>query len=455
MRLVYIFFFSLCASVICTASNTFPLTDTSPDSPEFRARFLGSYGINSAIEPTINQQDRPLYESIVPYLQKDPEKAIKLAIKGINSKSNAAFDFLVGSLYYGEQDYDQAEHYLKQAIEKFPDFRRAHRNLSLIYILRQDYAAAIPHLLTVVKLGGGDAQSYSMLGYSYLNQEKYQSALSAYQMARLFAPDSKDVRRGEAQCLLMTQQLGPAIALFDELIAENPNEKDYWLLQANSYLAQQRFEEAIANIEIAHTIAPASWETHKLLADLYINQNLTLQALENYKAAIKANPKISAKNALQPLRQLIERNLYIEAADYLNVLNSSLQSTLSEEEAIEKQVLAAQLELEVGISKEGIKQLKNILKTDPLNTDALLALAGYYLNEENYAEAEFYFERAQSIPEVQVEALVGLARVNVEQGRFAEAIPYLQKAQSVKPRNDIKRFIASIENALNAYNNKN
>ena len=226
------------------------------------------------------------------------------------------------------------------------------------------------------------------------------------------------------------------------------------MLQANSYLAQQRFEEAIANIEIAHTIAPASWNTYKLLADLYVNQNLPLQALENYKAAITANPKISAQNALQPLRQLIDRSLHSEAADYLSVLDAKLQSTFSKEEALEKQILTAQLEIQIGTPKDGLKQLKSILETDPLNADALLTLADYQLSRENYAEAEFYFERAQSIPEVQIDALAGLARVNVEQSKFAEAIPYLEKAQSIKPRKDIKRFITSIENALNAQSNK-
>ena len=426
----------------------FPLTDTHPDSPEFRARFLGSFGINSAIEPSIDQADRPLYESIAPYLQKNPEKAIQMALKGMNANSNAAFDFLVGSLYYSQQNYAEAERYLKQAIEKFPDFRRAHRNLALICVRQLNFSKAISHLLTVINLGGGDGQSYSMLGYSYLNEKKYVSALSAYRMARMFIPDSADIRRGEAQCLLMTNQLDMAIALFDELIAEFPQEPDYWLFQANAYLTKQQFVEAITNLEIVHSMEPGTWETHKLLADLYISQNMVKQALLNYENALAANPNIPADNALDPLRQLIEQSLYQEAAKYLQTLDTKLQSPFSRQQEIEKKVLTAQLEIQTGDPQKGLQQLKDILKIDPLNGEALLNVANYKMSQSAFPEAEFYYERACSINEVEVEALIGLARIAVQQGRFKQAIQYLNKAQNLKPRGDIKEYITRIENAM-------
>ena len=448
MKNTLTFFILLCAVSFTGNGAIFSLTDTDPDSPEFRARFLGSFGINSAIEPRLDRADRPLYESIEPYLQKDPEKAIQRALKGIDSDSNAAFDFLVGSLYYSLENYVEAERYLQQAIEKFPDFRRAHRNLSLIYVRQLDFSKAIPHLLTVIKLGGGDGQSYSMLGYSYLNQEKYVSALSAYRMARMFLPDSADVRRGEAQCLLVTNQLDTAIALFDELIEEFPQEPDYWLLQANAYLAKQQFVEAITNLEIVHSMKPGTWETHKLLADLYIGQGMVTHALLNYESALAANPDIPADNALDPLRQLIERSLYQEAASYLQTLNAKLQSPLSRQLEIEKEILSAKLEIQIGDAQKGLQQLEALLEVDPLNGEALLAIADYKAGKSIFPEAEYYYERALSVDKFAVDALIGLARITVKQGRFKQALQYLTKAQKLNPRDDIKQYMARIENVI-------
>ena len=137
-----------------------------------------------------SSQDRPLYEAIEPFWQSNPARAIELARKGLTQQSNAAFDFLLGSLYYTQNDYRNAATYLQSALQKFPDFRRAHRNLALIHIQQERYDPAIRHLLRVIELGGGDGQSYSMLAYAYLNTEHYQSALSAYQLARMFLPNS-------------------------------------------------------------------------------------------------------------------------------------------------------------------------------------------------------------------------------------------------------------------------
>ncbi len=437
-------------SITLQVANSFTLVDTNPSSAEFKQRFMGSFGINSAIEPQIAEKDRPLYESIEPYLKNNPRRAIQLAEQGINSQSNAAFDFLVGSLYYTQNNHSKAEASLKRALRKFPDFRRAHRNLSLIYIQREDYKNAIQHLLRVIELGGNDGQSYSMLGYAYLNNEKYQSALSAYQMARMFLPDSLDVRRGEAQCLLMTHQYEPAIALFDELIKENPSKEDFWLFQTNAFLALDRFEDAIANLEIAHTLAPAKASSLNLLGDLYIHQDTYQQAIKNYKAAVQRNPHVLAATTLKPLNRLMQMGLFNEAQDYLNTIQTSLQSDLSPTQINERAIIAAQLKIEIGDKAAGKRELEQILEVDPLNVEGLLLIANIHLRNDEYAEAIFYYERATKIPEAQVKALIGLARTAVKESKFHHALTHLNKAQSIDPRNDVARFITSIQKAIAA-----
>lgn len=432
------------------ASPTFDLVDTNPGSPEFKQRFYGSFGINSAIEPKLSQEDRPLYESIEPHLKSNASKAIELAKQGITADSNAAFDYLVGSLYYTQGNYSSAATYLKAALKKFPDFRRAHRNLSLIYIQQDRYDDAIKHLLRVIELGGGDGQSYSMLAYAYLTQEKYQSALSAYKLARMFLPDSLDVRRGEAQCLLMTEQIGPAIALFDELIAENPNEQDFWLFQANGYLSQEQLGDAIANLEIAHSVKQPTASSLSLLGDLYLNQDAYNLALANYKAALQQDSNTQPEQALKPLRRLMQLALYSEAREYLDLIEQNLQTEFSPEQDAERRVFTAQLQIETGDAGQGLAQLEEVLKEQPLNGDALLLMAEVQLDREAYEEATFYFERATSVPDAQVNGLIGLARTAVAQAQFKEALKHLQKSQRIKKRPDVAQFMASIEKVVAA-----
>ena len=440
----------VCLYTLAPASATFALVDTNPGSDEYKKRFMGSFGINGAIEPTITQEDRPLYESIEPHLKNNPLRAIELAERGVNADSNAAFDFLLGSLHYTQNNFRKAEMSLKAALKKFPDFRRAHRNLSLIYIQDQRDDLAIMHLLRVIELGGHDGQIYSMLAYAHLNEEKYHSALSAYQMARMFLPDSIDVRRGEAQCLMMTNQYERAIALFDELLSESPETQDYWLFQANAYIAQNRITDAIANIEIAHATAAPQAVSLSLLGDLYMSQDSYNQALINYKAAIQQNPSIEQESALKPLRRLISLGLFGEAQDYLNLINRTLAQSMSSVQQNERIIIAAQIEIEIGDPAQGLKQLKQVLEADPLNAEGLLLMANVQLQNEAYAEAQFYFERATQITEAQVKGFIGLARTAVQVGKFNEALAYLKSAQNIETRSDVARFITSIEKVLSS-----
>ena len=426
------------------------LVDTHPDSPEFKQRFLGTYGINSAIEPTLKAQDRPLYASIQPHLESQPELAIELAKKGLTETSSPAFDFLIGSLYYTLQLYPEAREYLLQALKKFPDFRRAHRNLALLYVQDAQYPQAIRHMLRVVELGGGDGMSYSLLGYAYLMQEKYQSALSAYQMARIFLPDSRDVRKGEAECLLATQAYGPAIALFDELLMESPTEQDLWLFQAKVYAAQGQLLDAIANLEIAHTIAEPTARSLSLLGDFYFQHEVLTPALKNYQQAIQRDPLMRPEQALKPLRNLIHRSHYAPAAAYLTSLDTHLKSDLSPHHLRAKDVLQARLFIESEQVDAGLALLESVLKTDPLDGDALLLRARIELDRTDYEAAQFYFERVAFIQKFQVEGLIGLARTAVAQERYQAAIQHLQKSQMLQKRADVARFMQSIERVLSA-----
>ena len=58
--------------------SLFRLSDSDPDSPEFRRRFLASHGVNEAIEPKLTLEDRPLQEAILPHLRDNPREAIAL-----------------------------------------------------------------------------------------------------------------------------------------------------------------------------------------------------------------------------------------------------------------------------------------------------------------------------------------------------------------------------------------
>jgi len=438
-------FFLTVANVL---AQPFELSDTGTAAPDFRQQFLASYGVNPKIEPEVTPEDRPLYERIEPYLRNNPQQAIRIVTEEIDADTNAAFHFLLGNLYYQTGQYAESERALKQAVSKFPSFRRAYRTLGLIFIQSDRFEPAITVWLKVITLGGGDAQSYGLLAYAYLAQGKYNSALSAYQQARMFKPDSTDFRRGAAQCLLQTAQYKQAVALFDELIAEKSDVPDYWLLQANAYLELERYDDATANLEILAGRGQATLQSQQLLGNLYLRDDNHRLALQTYQEALRVHSVAAVEDALRPLEYLINRSLFDEAATYLETLKSELPSVLDADDRIRLIVAEAGIALERGEKAKAIDQLKPLVEAQPLAAEALLLLAEAYQRNDKFEEAEFYLQRVLSVPEKKTEALLALGRMEVRRGDFDAALKHLRAAREQEPRRSgLAAYIESIEKA--------
>lgn len=443
-----LFFVVIAKALICLQLSAFPLTDSSPNSPEFRKQFMASYGVNAEIEPTLTQKDRPLYESIEPHLKSDPRYAIQQVENKLTSESSAAFDFLLGNLYYSIQDFNASKQNLQNAIKKFPSFRRAYRTLALIEVQQDNLSASIPLWLKVIALGGGDAQSYGLLGYAYLNEEKYKSALTAYEMARMFAPESHDYKRGEAQCLLMTQNYDGAIALFDELIAESPGKADYWLFQANAFLSKENHKNAIANLEIAHELGKPSWSSLVLLGDLYLSQNTFQLAIATYQKALNKHPSISVDKALIPLRSLLQMRHYEEAKAYLETFDQVFKEKLAPGQQVERSLMNARIDFGLGNEETARKRLQLILSTDPLNGHALILLGNHEKEKGNLAEAELHLERASHLPDFQAEAWESLGKLAIERRDFKQAVHFFQKAYANTKKQYLNEYVKRLASML-------
>ncbi|MFP6905365.1 MAG: tetratricopeptide repeat protein [Verrucomicrobiota bacterium] len=413
-------------------AQVFPLSDSS----------LAVYGVNEAIEPRLTRADRLLYDKVAPLLRDRPEEAIRLVQAGLQADSSPAFHLLIGNLSYQADHLEQAEQSLNRAIEALPSFRRAYRTLGLTHIRQERFKDSIPTWLKVITLGGGDAQSYGLLAYAYLSEEKYASALSAYRMARMFAPDSLDFRRGEARCLLASNQFLPAIALFDELIAEHPGQGSYWLLQANAYLGLERYADAAANLEIARALGGKDAEALLLLGGLYLKLDTPALALDAYRDALSLQVTLDEEKALQPLPWLIARGMYSEAEDYYQALGKPLAGH-------SRTILyRAQLDLARGRDEAARRQLAELIKTDPMNGPALILLGEAFLAAEKFPEGAFYLERALVVPGSKADALVALARMHVARGRLEQARDCLRQAQEVHARSNIATYLEQVEAAL-------
>ena len=110
-------------------------------------------------------------------------------LKGrMKSDCSAILDFTLGGIQFQQDKMADALGNYQKAVAKFPSFRRAWRNLGLIYVRNGRHDDAISAFTKMIELGGGDAYSYGLLGFAYAAKLDYQAAEAAYRNALLLQP---------------------------------------------------------------------------------------------------------------------------------------------------------------------------------------------------------------------------------------------------------------------------
>lgn len=441
---------SLCVSALSFhRAEAQSLRDTWND-PEFVKRFLGTYGFLPEIEPKIKANEVELLRSLIDTIRSNPQAAISRLQSDINSDSSAALEFVVGNLYAETGDAQRAIYYYQRAIEKFPAYRRAHKNLGIFSLQSQDYAAAITHLSRAIELGDREGKTYGGLGYAYRQQERYFSAEEAFRQAILQDPDEADWKQGIAECLNHTRRYQEAEALFGELITRNPSDPTYWRFQVNAYLGQEQSLQAALNLEVIRDLGKATSRDLILLGDIYLkNLEMRAKALEAFLEALKLDGKegTTINPIIESAGLLLHFGETQSAAELVAQVRKKQSASITDKQDLKLLLLEARVAEQSGDSAEAAKTLRKIIQRDPLNGDALLELATHYIQKENYEEAEILLERAQQIEVSRFRAYVRHAEMKVYQNAYSEAVTLLKDALAIKDDSHVQEYLVAVKRA--------
>ncbi len=409
-----------------------------------KERITASYGVISALEPQVAEAEGRFIKSIADELANDPASALE-AVKGhVTEKSSAALDFILGNLYFQKDDYTNAKIAYQNALRKFPDFRRAWKNLGLLECRTENHDAAIAALSRALNLGDVDSKTYGLLGYAYAQKAQWLSAETAYRQAILCEPDNDDWRLGLAYALSLTQREKEAVALFDELIQRNPARETFWLYQANALLASEQPMKAAENIEVVRALGKANANSLKLLAAIYFNEGLHTRSLAVYREIFSTVASESDRDALL---EVTERFALAEAFGEANTLAEILRkqsALLNEKQTLRLDTVTAKTAYASGKTEQAESLFRSVLERDPLNGDALLTLADIELAKGNTEQAKLFLERAVKQNAFVYRGSIKLTQVFVNEGNYAEALTWAEKALAANRNKALEDYCAKL-----------
>tara|TARA_A100001037_G_scaffold306864_1_gene357684 strand:- start:25896 stop:27416 length:1521 start_codon:yes stop_codon:yes gene_type:complete len=448
-----------------------PISPTQFQSRDFVKAFIGSYGFLSPVEPKVDTEEAELLVDLQELFGQgryaEVEKRLSAFIRErrqpIDPEAkpkdvSPAMIFMLGNYYFQSDRIKEAERAYRIAIDRFPSFRRAHKNLAMLHASSGDMDKAFPHLKKAIELGDADHRSYGLLGYTYLLKKRPMAAEGAYRQAFLLNPDEKDWKLGLAQALLLQENWAAAASLLGELINESPGNVDLWKRQANCYIEMNQKLRAAANFEVLRRKGLADVETLDRLGNIYVVAEQPMLALGAYLAAMKKSPTVDVKRSLRTARILVDFGAGEEATKYIKQVREHGSGTLQNSDLVELllvEVAAARLRKDPDRMGE---LLDRVLEIDRGHGEALVQ-RGVYLGQlaldapdpdgkkKLYTQARTSFRMALEKPEVAYQANLRYGQMLVRRGQAIEALTYLKAALEEKESDNLKQYIRRVERA--------
>ena len=412
----------------------------------FAERFAESYLAENDVVPSVSADEQLVVQEVQQLLSEDSrDEAERLLKENLGLASSAVYDYLLANLYFQDEKLDLAAVTYESATRKWPRYRQAWQNLGIVQIKRGEFSKAIPAFVKVIEMGGGTAICYGLLGFAHSSEGHHLSAESSFRMAILLDPSTKDWQMGLARAFFDLKRWDDAIALTGNMLENDPDSSQLWILQANAYIGLEKPMKAAENFEIVDRLGKATPDSLLLLGDIYLNSELFTPAVDVYLRLLNGK-ETNLDRLIRSAKILSARNANNQSKRLLKAIQSAVGQDETDPE-LQKEVLrlSARIALTEGDGDSEARILKQIVDLDPLDGDALLLLGRHAVRTSNDAQAVFYFDRAMAIDDTEADANLELGKLLSAQGKYAEALPKLRRAQQINPREPVQRFLEQIE----------
>lgn len=251
--------------------------------------------------------------------------------------------------------------------------------------------------------------------------QRYQALLSAAQ-----APTIRNAAaQGLAAVFQSQQQWQEAIALYDQLIAENPQVFSYQLGRAVAAYQGDLITEAQADAVLQQGLQRYAGTTpppELITLATVLPANAARASI--YQQLLAVEPTNTGLQ-LRSLQVLAATNPDQAQAEIARLITQSPRS-------LDLYFVQGEIAQQTGDIELARQSYATILQQQPNRVDALLAIAGLEFQQRNLQQADRLYRQALSLEADNSTARTSLAALNAVQGRSLEAIKQLQAWQSTQ-----------------------
>jgi tetratricopeptide (TPR) repeat protein len=326
-------------------------------------------------------------------------------------------NFELGNEAFGRGDYGKAVEYYRLAVDDEPTFA-AYANMGHCYMQleRWDQAASAYERAIGIKPQVITGEILRALGRACFEGRQYKKAMDAYLKASSLEPENSQDNIWIARCMIELEQWIQAqsvllaqlqsepkntvtlellayvfnqqdnwpgiIDVYRELLTIAPQRTTYRIALAKALTLQGQKQQAIDMLEFARRVdAGSSDEIDRLLADLYLAEDMPLEAAGCYARIVR----ILEKPSVEDYYRL--GLAYFQTGDLISAEEAFSKMQRANPSDFKADLYLGHVIVEAGRLDEAQAHYNSAVKKNPASIEALVALADLQIKNKSYTEA--------------------------------------------------------------------
>ncbi len=374
---------------------------------------------------------------------KDAETLISEALEFQKKGDNNAAIIQLKNAVQQEPKNAQARFLLGTALLEKRDFLAAEKELNRALDLKMDPQKVLPTLTQVLFDLGKYQHLLDTLGeYSEVNSDevmavqgktlmllqKPQQAKAIFDRLLAKNPNDPEALIGLAQYALSEKDLPLAMQYADQAISKNPDSLVVWVFKANMLRAQNKPEEALAAFERVVQLSPKD-------ANVYYNKAILEIEMGRFEEAESSIMRIRELAPNTIMHHYSQAMLEFNQEKHTEAL-SSIQKVLSAvPEHLPSVLLAGAIQLSLESYAQAEQYLEQYLKKNPNNINARKLMINTLIRSNQASKAIAHLKPALESSQQDPQLLAMAGEVSMLNGDFAKAAEFFEKANSLAPNN--------------------
>ncbi len=267
------------------------------------------------------QQDLKKFESAAEayktYLESDPENAweayYRMAVCYVElenyEEAIAAFkasleakpdevmiNYDLAKAYEELKRYDEAEKTYRKLSQQTPeDPIRPYRAMLMMYDKAEMPDKAIQIAIEITEMDPSNYESFYNLGYMYMNNKKYNEAISAFNKALELNPGYEYTYSNIGYIYYLQKKYQQSINIYKKLVEFIPDNANAWYFIGVNYMLLNDFDSSVDPLKKAIELQPNNANALYNLAIAYLNLHDNYSAREIYKKLKTIDPGLAKK----------------------------------------------------------------------------------------------------------------------------------------------------------------